>query len=145
MTLSEVRSDGKETFVQQGWLRASHRKEIESLSTAVRPFQSHQATDVLPLVPGQATLMRVEIFPFGHVFRTGSKLRVTIAAPHVKPDLWGFTLLPTPSLNSVHTGGATASSVALPLISTATAGVATLPACDLSMGALRNQPCRPEA
>lgn len=26
MTLSEVRPDGKETYVQSGWLRASHRK-----------------------------------------------------------------------------------------------------------------------
>jgi len=144
ITLSEVRPDGKEMFVQQGWLRASHRKEITDLSTEVRPFQSHQATDVAPLVPGVSSLMRVEIFPFGHVFRAGSQLRITVAAPHVKPDLWGFTVLPTPSLNSIHTGGATASSVALPLISTATVpdSARALPLCNLSMVLVRNQPCR---
>ena len=144
VTMTEVRPDGLETFVQQGWLRASHRKEVAGLSTPVRPFQSHQAVDSQPLVPGKAEKMRVEIFPFGHVFRAGSQLRITVAAPHVKPDLWGFTLLPTPSLNSIHTGGELASSVALPLVSTETAQVRDLPTCNLTMGALRNQPCRPE-
>ena len=46
---SEVRSDGKEVFVQQGWLRASHRKEDPALSTALRPYQTHLATDAQPL------------------------------------------------------------------------------------------------
>jgi len=141
ITLSEVRPDGLEVFVQQGWLRASHRAEDPALSTELRPFQTHQAADVLPLVPTVPSEMRVEIFPFGHVFRAGSQLRVTVAAPHVQPDLWGFTALPVPAVNTVHTGGVTASSVALPLVSGATAGVAELPPCgDISV--LRNQPCR---
>ncbi|HUF32301.1 MAG TPA: CocE/NonD family hydrolase [Acidimicrobiales bacterium] len=143
VTLSEVRSDGREVFVQQGWLRASHRAEHETLSTELRPFQTHQALDSLPLVPGVPSLMRVEIFPFGHVFRAGSQVRVTVAAPHVHPDLWGFTALPLPAVNTVHTGGVTASSVALPLVSGATAGVEALPPCG-GIRVLRNQPCRPE-
>ena len=60
--------------------------------------------------------MRVEIFPFGHVFREGSQVRVTVAAPHVHPDLWGFTALPVPAQNTIHTGGLTAVSVVLPLV-----------------------------
>ena len=54
VTLSEVRPDGKEIFVQQGWLRASHRKELPALSTELRPFQTHQVLDMQPLVPAQA-------------------------------------------------------------------------------------------
>jgi predicted acyl esterase len=144
VTLSEVRPDGKEVFVQQGWLRASHRAENPELSTETRPFQTHQAVDVAPLVPGVATPMRVEIFPFGHVFRAGSQVRVTVAAPHVQPDLWGFTALPLPAQNTIHTGGTAASSLVLPLVSGEQAEVRALPACgDVSV--LRNQPCRDAA
>jgi hypothetical protein len=100
-------------------------------------------TDVAPLVPGVPTLMRAEIFPFGHTFREGSKVRVTVAAPHVHPDLWGFTALPLPAVNTVHIGGLSASSVALPLVSGERAQ-AGYPACgDISV--LRNQPCRSES
>jgi predicted acyl esterase len=140
VTLSEVRPDGKEVFVQQGWLRASHAALDEALSTPTRPFQTHEAADVAPLVPGTATPLRVEIFPFGHVFRAGSQVRVTVAAPHVHPDLWGFTALPTVAQNTIHTGGPTASSLVLPLLPAERAQV-PLPACgDVSV--LRNQPCR---
>jgi predicted acyl esterase len=140
VTLSEVRPDGKEVFVQQGWLRASHAKLDDTLSTATRPFQTHAATDVRPLVPGVPSAMRVEIFPFGHVFRAGSKVRVAVTAPHVQPDLWGFTALPTVAQNTIHTGGATASSLVLPLLP-AERAQAPLPACG-GINILRNQPCR---
>ena len=143
VTLSEVRPDGKEVFVQQGWLRASHAALDEERSTATRPFQTHLATDVRPLVPGVATPLRVEVFPFGHVFRAGSQVRITVAAPHVHPDLWGFTALPTLARNTIHTGGATASSLVLPLLP-AERAQAPLPACG-DVHELRNQPCRPGA
>ncbi len=71
VTLTEVRSDGQEVFVQQGWLRASHRKLDAELSNPLRPYQTHLTTDVQPLVPGQATPMSIEIFPFAHAFRDG--------------------------------------------------------------------------
>lgn len=134
VTLTEIRPDGQEMFVQQGWLRASHRAEDASQSTALRPFQTHRVEDTLPLVPGQPTRVRIEIFPFAHVFRAGSKLRVYVEAPHVKPDLWGFALLPTPATNTINTGD---SSLALPLLAGESAQ-APLPSCSL-----RNQPCRP--
>ncbi|MEX2290421.1 MAG: CocE/NonD family hydrolase [Mycobacteriales bacterium] len=140
VTLSELRPDGKEVFVQQGWLRAGHAALNEELSTPTRPFQTHEVTDVRPLVPGVATPMRVEIFPFGHVFRAGSQIRVTVAAPHVHPDLWGFTALPTIAQNTVHTGGATPSSLVLPLLP-AQPVPAGVPACG-DIRRLRNQPCR---
>jgi putative CocE/NonD family hydrolase len=138
LTLTEVRPDGQEMFVEQGWLRASHRKLDPALSTDLRPFQTHLVTDVQPLVPTMATPVRVEIFPFGHVFRAGSRIRLTVAAPHVKPDLWGFAALPVPARNSIHVGPATPSSLALPLMA-GEAAPTPLPPCTL-----RSQPCRPE-
>ena len=137
VTLSEVRPDGTEMFVQQGWLRASHRKENPAHSNELRPYQTHLVEDVQPLVPGQPVPMRVEIFPFGHVFRTGSKVRVTVAAPHIRPDLWGFAALPIPAQNTIWTGGTLVSSLALPLVP----GIAEAP---LPPCTLRSQPCRPE-
>ena len=133
VTLTEVRPDGKEMFVQQGWLRASHRKEDPAHSTELRPYQTHMATDARPLVPGQATEMRLEIFPFAHAFRTGSKIRLYVEAPHVQPDLWGFALLPTPAVNTIDVAG---SSVALPVLEGDPAQTG-LPGCNI-----RNQPCR---
>ena len=138
LTLTEVRPDGQEMFVQQGWLRASHRKLIDALSTDLRPYQTHLATDVQPLVPTQPALMRIEIFPFAHVFREGSRLRLTVAAPHVKPDLWGFAALPVAARNTIHTSLVNVSSLALPLIEGMHAPT-SLPPCTL-----RNQPCRAE-
>lgn len=143
VTLSEVRPDGKEVFVQQGWLRASHAALNEELSTPTRPFQTHEVGDVRPLVPGTPTALRVEVFPFGHVFRAGSQVRISVAAPHVQPDLWGFTALPVPAQNTIHTGGATASSLVLPLMA-AEQAQAPLPACG-DIHELRNQPCRDAA
>ena len=144
VTLSEVRPDGTEMFVQQGWLRASHRKEagplfngLANLSTPLRPFQTHELLDIQPLVPSMPTPMRLEIFPFAHTFRTGSQLRIAIAAPHLHPDLWGFVALPVPAVNTVHTGPG-ASSLVLPVIPGAVAET-PLPPCTL-----RNQPCRAE-
>jgi predicted acyl esterase len=139
VTLSEVRPDGQEMFVQQGWLRASHRKEDPTLSTPLRPYQTHLVTDVQPLVPGSPTPVRIEVFPFGHVFRAQSRLRLVVAAPHVKPDLWGFAALPVPAVNTIYTGGSGMSSLALPLVPAGDAVPAGLPPCTLD-----NQPCRPE-
>ncbi|MFN2589053.1 MAG: CocE/NonD family hydrolase [Actinomycetota bacterium] len=133
VTLSEVRPDGKEVFVQQGWLRASHRKEDAGLTTPTRPYQTHVATDAQPLAPGVPAELSIEIFPFAHAFRAGSKIRLYVEAPHVKPDLWGFALLPAPAVNTIHVAG---SSVALPLLEGAAARTG-YPGCSL-----RNQPCR---
>ena len=133
VTLTEVRPDGQEVFVQQGWLRASHRAEDPTQSTELRPYQTHVAGDALPLVPMEPTQMRIEIFPFAHAFRAGSTIRLYVEAPHVKPDLWGFALLPLPAQNTIHVES---SSVALPLLDGATAPTG-YPACTL-----RNQPCR---
>ncbi|MGH7897403.1 MAG: CocE/NonD family hydrolase [Candidatus Binatia bacterium] len=138
VTLSEVRPDGKEMFVQQGWLRASHRREDSLLSNELRPFQTHILTDSSLVLPLQPTKVRIEIFPFGHVFRAGSRLRIAVAAPHVQPDLWGFLELPIPALNTIFASSIYPSSIALPLLAGEAAGA------PLSPCTLRNQPCRTE-
>src|SRR5439155_2997005 len=60
-TLTEVRADGQEMYVEKGWLRASHRKLDAAKSTVLRPYQTHAQADFAPLVPGQVTPVRIEI------------------------------------------------------------------------------------
>lgn len=139
VVLTEVRPDGQELFVQKGWLRASHRLEDSRFSRALRPWQSHRIGDAAPLVAAHPTLARVEIFPFGHAVRAGSRLRLWVNAPQILPDLWGFAALPTPAVNTIYASGWYPSSLALPEIAGATVPTG-YPAC----GTLRNQPCRPE-
>ena len=48
-TISEVRPDGKETFVQSGWVRGNERKLDAAKSTLLEPVLSLRAADVSPL------------------------------------------------------------------------------------------------
>lgn len=138
VTLTEVRPDGQEVYVQSGWLRASHRKLDPQKSTATRPYQTHQQEDAEFLTPGEPTPMRVEIFPFGHVFRKGSQIRVYVEGPKFLPELWGFTSLPIPAANLVYHDPDRPSSLALPVLPGHAAPV-DYPAC----GTVIRQPCRP--
>jgi hypothetical protein len=136
VTLTEVRADGSETYVQRGWLRASHRA-LDASSTALQPVHPHTRASVQPLVAGTPTQVRVEVFAAGHVFRAGSRLRLSVEAPASVTGMRAFTLLPTPALNTVHTGGLTPSRLVVGTIP-ATGVVAAYPDCDT----LVNQPCR---
>jgi uncharacterized protein len=138
-TVTEVRPDGQETYVQRGWLRASHRKLDPALSTALRPYQTHLRGDAKPLVPGHATHMRLEVFPFAHAFRKGSRLRVWIEAPTGHTGFWAFAPVPDPGTNTVIHNAAHPSRLVVGVVPGAVAH-APRPACDT----LRNQPCRPD-
>ncbi|HEU0131696.1 MAG TPA: CocE/NonD family hydrolase [Mycobacteriales bacterium] len=136
VTLSEVRPDGQETFVQRGWLRASHRA-LDPSSTALLPVHPHTAASVAPLAPGVPTPVRVEVWPAGHVFRAGSRLRLTVEAPVGVTGLRQLAILPTPAVNTVHVGPLTPSRLVIGTVP-ATGVVAAYPEC----GTVVNQPCR---
>jgi putative CocE/NonD family hydrolase len=116
VTLTEVRADGTEVYVQQGWLRTSQRALDASRSTELAPYQTHSRYDQQPLSASEPSLARVEIFPFGHVFREGSSLRLWIEAPTAAPQLWGFAADPTPAVVTVHVSEEHRSSLVLPLV-----------------------------
>jgi putative CocE/NonD family hydrolase len=142
VTLTEVRPDGQETFVQQGWLRASHRALDAAESTETSPVPTHQQADQQLLTPGAPVLARVEVFPFGHLFRAGSKLRLYVEAPKSVPDLWGFAALPVPAVNTVLHDAAHPSSLALPVLdSLVTLDGSDVPAALPDCNVIR-QPCR---
>jgi len=91
--ISEVRPDGQEMYVTSGWLRASRRALDPAESTPLQPKQTHREADVAPLPPGQWELARVEVFPFAHVFRSGSQLRVSVSTPGANKGRWRFDVL----------------------------------------------------
>jgi predicted acyl esterase len=147
-TLTEVRPDGKEVYIQSGWLRASHRKEDPARSTELVPYQDHQEVDAEPLPAGEFSKMRIELFPFAHIIRPGSRLRVNIEAPGGNQPFWRFEELAGPATNSVGHSTGMPSRVVLPRLPSAPFfSPNTLPACTLSgvttqAVSLRNQPCR---
>ena len=133
VTLTEIRPDGKEEYVQSGWLRASDRK-LDPTSTVLDPIATGLASDVRLLTPGKASLARVELYPFAHAFRKGSRIRISVSAPGGDRPFWTFTNLPGTPLNSIARTAALPSRVVLPLVGT---NVPTpLPTCTL-----RGEPC----
>jgi predicted acyl esterase len=139
ITLTEVRSDGQERYVQNGWLRASHRRLDEKHSTELRPRQTHLEVDAELLPKNDFAFVRVEIFPFAHVFRPGSQIRLSVEAPGGNRPLWTFDALTGKDTtnwlaHSVHRP----SSLVLPVVPDVKVP-AELPPCPTS---LRAQPCR---
>jgi uncharacterized protein len=140
ITLTEVRPDGQEVYVNRGWLRASHRALDRRRSTTLAPFHSDTQADSRPLVPGQPTLMRVELRAFDHVFRKGSSLRLWIDAPTGETGGWYLDFNKTPAINSISTDARHPSAIALGYLAGGRAEK-PLPACDTVL----NQPCRRNA
>ena len=146
-TISEVSPDGNETFVQNGWLRASERELstnsdniFKQPSTALDPIPTFTAADAAPLPSGQFVKVVIPLYYEGHVYRQGSRIRVTIAAPNGTQPVWSFgqTVPNGTATVSIAFSPSMASSITLPVIP----GVEVptpLPPCP----SLRNEPCRP--
>ena len=137
VTISEIRPDGQEVYVQSGWLRASHRALDEASSTELRPVATHTEADAAPLATGEWNPVRVEILPFAHAFRTGSRIRVTVDAPGNNRAQWAFETISDGETVEVGAGGDAASSIVLPVV-TGVDVPPRYPSCTL-----RGQPCRP--
>jgi uncharacterized protein len=139
VNLSEVRPDGKESLVQSGWLRASHRA-LRDDATILRPVKTHREADVVPLIADSWNEVRVEIMPFAHIFRPGSRIRIAIDTPGDSATLWRFLLLDhggTAPTHSIAHQAASPSSIVLPVIPDVDVPT-PMPPCV----ALRGQPCR---
>jgi predicted acyl esterase len=90
-TITEVRPDGKEVFVQGGWLRANERKLDAAKSTTLEPVLSLRARDVSPLPPRRFVPATIPLYYEGHVYRAGSRIRVIISAPNGDQPIWSFS------------------------------------------------------
>jgi hypothetical protein len=140
VTISEIRPDGTEIYVQSGWLRASQRALAES-STELLPLYTNAEADAAPL-DGEPVLARVQILPFAHAFRAGSRVRLTVDAPGNNRAEWSFRTIDDGTMVEVLHDAQHPSSIVLavvPLDALSTELPPPPPAC----GALRGQPCRP--
>jgi predicted acyl esterase len=138
-TISEVRPDGRETFVQDGWVRASERMLDAAQSMLLAPVLSLRRSDAAPLPAGRYTEVTVPLYYQGHAFRKGSRIRVTIAAPGGDQPVWAFSeLSPHGAAHvSIAHGRAFPSRLVLPVVP-GVAVPAALPPCP----GLRGEPCR---
>ena len=116
VTVSEVRPDGLETYVQSGWLRAVlHR--------------------------GRFTAVTVPLYYEGHVYRAGSRIRITISAPGGDQPTWAFANLVPGRGRGATVRVAYAAAMPSRLVLPVVPGVAVptgLPPCP----GLRGEPCR---
>jgi hypothetical protein len=146
-TISEVRPDGNETFVQNGWIRASERKLATTSTnmfgqepTPLEPIPTFLASDVTPMPAGEFVPVTIPLYFEGHVYRAGSQIRVTIAAPNGTQPIWSFdhTQPEGGTANvSIAFGPSMPGNLTLPIVPAGKAPTA-LPPCP----SLRNEPCR---
>ena len=137
-TISEVRPDGKETFVQNGWVRGNMRKLDEAKSTLLEPVLSLREADVSPL-PRNYVPVTIPLYYEGHMYRAGSRIRVRISAPNGDQPIWAFseTEPAGPAEVAIGYGGKRPSRLVLPVVPGVSAPTG-LPACP----GLRGEPCR---
>jgi predicted acyl esterase len=146
-TVTEVRPDGNETFVQNGWIRASERK-LSTVSnnmfkqhpTLLQPIPTFLPSDVEPMPANEFVPVTIPLYFEGHAYRAGSRIRVTISAPNGTQPIWSFSHTQpagTTAAESIAFSPSMPSSLTLPIVPGATVPTG-LPACP----SLRNEPCR---
>jgi predicted acyl esterase len=140
-TISEVRPDGKETFVQGGWLRANSRKLDARASTLLEPVLSLRLRDRVRMPRDRFARLTIPLYYQGHAYRAGSRVRVTISAPNGDQPIWSFGEVQPPSgpvpVVSVAFSRTRPSRLILPVVP----GVKVPPELPPCPG-LRGQPCR---
>jgi predicted acyl esterase len=138
-TISEVRPDGKETFVQGGWIKAKARALDPAKSTELEPVPSFLQEDFADMPSDQFVPVTIPLYYEGHMYRDGSKIRVRISAPNGDQPIWAFAeATPAGQANvAIGYGGSMPSRLALPVVPGVSAPTG-LPPCP----GLRGEPCR---
>jgi uncharacterized protein len=146
-TISEVRPDGNETFVQNGWIRASERKlattsenMFKETPDSVTPIPTFLASDLQPMPADEYVPVTIPLYFEGHAYRTGSRIRVTVSAPNGTQPVWSFDQTQpegTTADVSIAFGPSMPDSLILPIVPGVNVPTG-LPACP----SLRNEPCR---
>jgi predicted acyl esterase len=139
-TITEVRPDGREVFVQSGWLRANERKLDAKKNEPLRPVLSLRERDVKPMPKGRFAKLTIPLYYQGHAYRAGSRVRLKITAPGGDQPIWAFEehLPKDHDANvAVARSGKRPSRLVLPVVPAGDIPT-ELPPCP----GLRGQPCR---
>src|SRR3954463_8024622 len=138
-TIPEVRPDGKETFVQGGWLRADEHKLDRRKSTPLAPVLSLRKRDVHPMPRKRFAKVTIPLYYEAHAYRAGSRIRVTISAPNGDQPIWSFGETQPAGKATVNIARSASKRSRLVLPVVAGVNVPTgLPPCP----GLRGEPCR---
>jgi putative CocE/NonD family hydrolase len=136
VTVTAVKPDGQEMFLQRGWLRLSNRAIDEARSKPTRPVIVDRPESIRPLRPDEPVLARVEINKFATVFRRGCRIRIWIDTPS-PTGLYQFNYVPLPAPNRLWHDAAHPSRFVIGELQ----GIEMPP--DVSTcGAVMKQPCR---
>jgi hypothetical protein len=138
-TISEIRPDGKETFVQGGWIRAKARALDPAKSTELEPVPSFRQEDFADMPADQFVPVTIPLYYEGHMYRAGSRIRVRISAPNGDQPIWSFSEpVPDGQANvQIGYGPDMPSRLELPVVPGISAPTG-LPPCP----GLRGEPCR---
>jgi predicted acyl esterase len=88
--ITEVRPDGKETFVQNGWVRTDMRKLDRKKSTLLGPVLSLRKKHISPMPPDRFVKVVIPLYYEAHAYRAGSRIRVRITDPNGDQPVWSF-------------------------------------------------------
>ncbi|HEX6418402.1 MAG TPA: CocE/NonD family hydrolase [Acidimicrobiales bacterium] len=142
VSVSEVRPDGTEYLVQNGWLDLGHRAEDRRRTDGLEVVHRFTERAWRPVPDGRFVEARIPIPSFAHAFRAGSQLRLTIATPGRHHATWAFENPDYGGALPTHRVGRTAGMPsALVLSSLDGVDVPNVPPAPCP--GLRGQPCRP--
>jgi predicted acyl esterase len=80
----DVDPEGKETVLNNGWLRASHRELDTEKSKPWLPVHTH--ANPQPLVPGQIYEFSLDIWPIANLFKAGHRIMLKISSADDPPE-----------------------------------------------------------
>jgi predicted acyl esterase len=130
---------GEMEYLQSGVMRASFRdlngansdriKTGPMAGTIYRPYHDYLKTALM--IPGNAYLVPVEIFPLGHVFYPGHELLLDVHAPPASDPLSTYAHEPhsAPAVNTILQDAGHRSGLLLPLLPTLPPLWPSQPAC----------------
>jgi putative CocE/NonD family hydrolase len=138
VTLTEVRPDGQEVYVQRGWLRLSARALDANRSTPTRPWPCDRPACIDALSPGVPVLGRVELTKVSYAFRAGSRIRIWIDAPSATGEN-SFDHSSLPATNRIWHDSAHPSQIVFGVLPNI-----QVPPEAAQCGTVLMQPCRPD-
>jgi predicted acyl esterase len=138
-TITEVRPDGKEVYVQNGYLRGDASR-LTPGSTSLQASQTLRRSQLIALKPDRWTHITIPLYYEGHAYRAGSRIRLIVGSIGGDQPIWSFAQPDAKGAAKVTVGYSAAmdSRLTLPVVGSISVPTA-LPA---NCSALRGEPCR---
>ncbi len=113
---------------------------LKQAPTTVDPIPTFSPSDVQPMPSGQYAKVVIPLYAEGHVYRAGTRIRVTIAAPNGTQPIWAFAQS-QPSSGTANESVAFSTTMPSSLVLPVVPGV-SVPTAQPPCPSLRNEPCR---